>query len=164
MRTFEEDLAMYAKYHRDLRNIATHVVGIPLIVTSLAILAARPQVEVAGVVLPWLLTSSWVAASAFYVFLNWRFGLLMSALLLFIAKYAAAAAATGTTGEWLILSISMFSVGWVFQFVGHWFEGKKPAFFDDLMGLPIGPMFVVAEVMYFVGCFPDLRQITKSNH
>ena len=51
MGAFEENLAMYAKYHRDLRNIATHLVGIPMIVLSLAALAARPVVEVVSPVL-----------------------------------------------------------------------------------------------------------------
>ena len=42
-------------------------------------------------------------------------------------------------------------VGWVIQFVGHVFEGRKPAFVDDIMGLIIGPLFVVAEVGFALG-------------
>jgi uncharacterized membrane protein YGL010W len=45
----------------------------------------------------------------------------------------------------------MFVVGWVIQFVGHWYEGKKPAFVDDIVGLLVGPMFVVAELMFMLG-------------
>ncbi len=30
------------------------------------------------------------------------------------------------------------------QFIGHHYEGKKPAFVDDIMGLAIGPLFVLA--------------------
>ena len=37
------------------------------------------------------------------------------------------------------------------QFVGHWYEGKKPAFVDDLVGLLVGPMFVVAEALFMLG-------------
>ena len=32
----------------------------------------------------------------------------------------------------------MFSVGWGFQFVGHYFEGKKPSFVDDKRNLIVG--------------------------
>ncbi|EPR3506127.1 DUF962 domain-containing protein [Serratia marcescens] len=35
MRSLEDQLAAYAAYHRDVRNIATHFIGIPLIVVSL---------------------------------------------------------------------------------------------------------------------------------
>ena len=42
-------------------------------------------------------------------------------------------------------------VGWAIQFVGHHYEGRKPAFVDDIVGLMIGPMFVVAEVMFHLG-------------
>jgi uncharacterized membrane protein YGL010W len=26
----------------------------------------------------------------------------------------------------------------VIQFIGHWYEGRKPAFVDDLIGLLVG--------------------------
>ena len=31
------------------------------------------------------------------------------------------------------------------QWVGHFWQGRKPASVDDLVGLLVGPMFVVAE-------------------
>ena len=37
------------------------------------------------------------------------------------------------------------------QFLGHWYEGKKPAFVDDMVGLLVGPMFVTAEAMFALG-------------
>ena len=33
-------------------------------------------------------------------------------------------------GLWL-LAAALFVMGWVLQFIGHWFEGKAPAFFSD---------------------------------
>jgi uncharacterized membrane protein YGL010W len=48
-------------------------------------------------------------------------------------------------------------IGWVFQFVGHYFEGRKPAFVDDLVGLLVGPMFVVGELLMGVGLLGSLR-------
>ena len=47
--------------------------------------------------------------------------------------------------------LGLFFIGWVIQFIGHYFEGKKPAFVDDLVGLLVGPMFVVGEVLMWVG-------------
>jgi uncharacterized membrane protein YGL010W len=42
MKTLTDQLANYAAYHRDRRNIATHFVGIPMIVVAVATLLARP--------------------------------------------------------------------------------------------------------------------------
>ena len=43
----------------------------------------------------------------------------------------------------LPLSIAVFVVAWIGQFIGHKIEGKKPSFFDDLRFLLIGPLFVL---------------------
>ena len=51
----------------------------------------------------------------------------------------------------LAWGIGFFIIGWVIQFIGHWYEGKKPAFVDDLVGLLVGPMFIVAEAMFALG-------------
>lgn len=47
--------------------------------------------------------------------------------------------------------------GWALQFLGHYFEGKKPAFLDDVLGLLDGPLFLVAEVAFALGLSPELR-------
>ena len=57
-------MAQYAAYHRDRRNIATHFVGIPLIVYAIAILLARPVVELGALPFTpihavWLLSTLW---------------------------------------------------------------------------------------------------------
>ena len=44
MKSFVDYLSQYAAYHRDKRNIATHFVGIPMIVAAVAILLSRPVV------------------------------------------------------------------------------------------------------------------------
>ncbi len=36
------------------------------------------------------------------------------------------------------VAAAMFVIGWVFQFVGHWFEGKPPEFFRDWRFLFVG--------------------------
>lgn len=53
-------------------------------------------------------------------------------------------------------------VGWVFQTVGHVWEGRKPAFFDDLRGLLVGPMFLLAEVQMALGLQRDLRPLIEA--
>lgn len=143
-------MVQYAQYHRDRRNIATHFVGIPLIVFALGVLLARAQFEVAGLHTnaAWLV---WAAATAWYLTRgNVALGLatsLVNAALFALAEPLAA----GSTASWLGWGVGTFVVGWIAQFVGHYYEGKKPAFVDDLTGLLIGPMFVVGEAMFALG-------------
>ena len=42
--------------------------------------------------------------------------------------------------------------------MGHAREGRKPAFFDDVRGFLIGPLFVTAEVAFALGLRSDVRR------
>ncbi len=44
------------------------------------------------------------------------------------------------------LGLSLFVVGWIFQFVGHIFEGKPPAFFSNPAYLLIGPIWLFKKI------------------
>jgi uncharacterized membrane protein YGL010W len=44
----------------------------------------------------------------------------------------------------LPLSLGIFVVAWIGQFIGHKIEGKKPSFLDDVRFLLIGPLFVLS--------------------
>ena len=156
MKTLEQHLSTYAAYHRDRRNIATHFAGIPMIVLAVATLLSRPIIPVGG--LPLSPAALVVAlAVAFYLALDLRFGLVMAALLA-LTLWPAHALAAGSTAVWLAAGGGLFVVGWIIQFVGHIFEGKKPAFVDDLVGLLVGPLFVVAEVGFALTLRDQLRQ------
>lgn len=47
----------------------------------------------------------------------------------------------GATVVGLPLAAGLFTVGWGFQFVGHFFEGKKPSFVDDRRSLIVGALW-----------------------
>jgi uncharacterized membrane protein YGL010W len=150
MRSANELMVQYAAYHRDKRNIASHFIGIPLIVFSIGILLARPAFEVGGITLTpiWII---WLVATIWYLSLgNLALGVAVSVTngaLIWLAQPLAA----GSVASWLAWGIGTFVVGWVIQFVGHYWEGKKPAFVDDLLGLLTGPMFVTAEALFALG-------------
>jgi uncharacterized membrane protein YGL010W len=155
MKTLTDQLAQYAEYHRDPRNIVTHLAGIPMIVAAIAVLLSRPSFAVGGISLsPAVLAT--VAALAFYFLLDIGFGIMMT-VLMGLALWFGAWSATQSTGVWLAIGVGGFFIGWVFQFIGHYFEGRKPAFVDDLVGLLIGPLFVVAEVLFLLGLRKDLE-------
>jgi uncharacterized membrane protein YGL010W len=161
MKTFVQHLTQYAAYHRDKRNVATHYVGIPMIVAAVAILLSRPVLtQLAGVVIsPALIV---VAITAlFYLMLDIRFGIAMCVFLaacLWLGQWLAVQG----TATWLAWGIGLFVVGWILQFIGHYFEGRKPAFFDDIMGLAIGPIFVAAELAFELGLRKEVQDAVEA--
>lgn len=150
MRNATELMVQYAAYHRDRRNITTHFIGIPLIVFAVGVLLAKPGFEVNNFVLSpaWVV---WALATLWYVTRgNLILGIAVSVLngmLIFLAQFFAG----GSLVSWLGWGISTFVVGWLLQFLGHYYEGRKPAFVDDLIGLLVGPMFVTAEWLFSLG-------------
>lgn len=155
-------LVQYAHYHRDPRNIATHYIGIPLIVFGVSALLARVQWETAGLVISadWVV---WALATAWYLTLGQRALTLSTAGALAGLVALAHPLGTAPLGAWLGWSLGCFVVGWVFQFIGHFWEGRKPAFVDDLRGLLIGPMFVVAELCFALGMAKALQATIETN-
>lgn len=155
MKTITEHLIGYAAYHRNQRNIITHLIGIPMIVIALEILLSRPTWFIANLpISPAIIVSA--LAALFYLKLDRPLGILMT-LLLGLAVWLGSTVALLETHLWLSWGIGLFFVGWIFQFIGHYFEGRKPAFVDDIMGLAIGPLFVVAEVVFMLGLKKELH-------
>lgn len=150
MKTLTDQLSQYAAYHRDRRNILTHFVGIPMIVLAVAVLLARPVFAQWGAVALSPATAVTLASVLYYLRLDVRLGVVMAALMALCLWFAQAVAAQ-STGTWLVVGIGLFVVGWVIQFIGHYYEGRKPAFVDDITGLIIGPLFVVAEAGFLLG-------------
>jgi uncharacterized membrane protein YGL010W len=43
-------------------------------------------------------------------------------------------------------AVGIFILGWIFQFLGHRFEGNSPKFFQGPMYLLVGPLWVVIKL------------------
>lgn len=163
-RSASELMVQYAQYHRDRRNIATHLVGIPLIFTAIAIWLVFPvgrwgDYGITGAWIMWALTSFWYLTRQAPAL-----GLataLVNGLQVALAHSLALGAPAWGLAAWQ-LGLALFAVGWVFQFVGHGFEGRKPAFVDDIVGLLVGPMFVVGELLMALGLLGPLRQTVEA--
>ncbi len=152
MRTLTEQLTQYAHYHRDHRNILTHFAGIPLIVISVFGMLSFPLYGALTAAMVLFLLSN-----LYYLLLDLKFGALM--VLFSGGCFAVSQQLVQLFGsQWLWGSVAVFLVGWVLQFIGHYYEGKKPAFVDDLMGLLIGPLFIVAEWVFMAGFGKTLQQ------
>jgi uncharacterized membrane protein YGL010W len=130
-RTIDTLLAQYSESHVHPTNELIHFVCVPVIMfTLLGLLwALHPVVALAFT----------AAAMLYYLRLSPRFAVgmaMMAALMLAILV-------TLPPATVLPLSITVFVLAWIGQFIGHKIEGKKPSFFDDLRFLLIGPLFVL---------------------
>jgi len=124
-------LAQYSESHRNPTNERFHFVCVPLIMFSLLgiLWAIHPVVALAAV----------GGAMWYYVQLSkpFAYGMLaMSVVMLAILALMPPMTV-------LPLSIAVFVVAWIGQFIGHKIEGKKPSFLEDLRFLLIGPLFVL---------------------
>jgi len=149
---FARQLATYGGYHRDRRNRATHFIGIPAIV--FAILVPLALVRLDGLSAALLVTAlaliGWIALD----FVVGAAMIVAMAPLLFGAEWIARK--QGATTAWIVFAI-FFTGGWIFQLVGHAWEGRRPALVDNLFQAFIGPMFLVAEVLMAMGFKQDLK-------
>ena len=149
---FSRQLAMYASYHRDGRNRATHFIGIPAIVFSILVPLAllRSGGLSAAMVVAVLAVIGWIA-------LDRVIGLAMAVVMLpmlVVAEWIARS--YGSTTAWIVFAV-FFVGGWIFQLVGHMWEGRRPALADNLFQAFIGPMFIMAEVLIALGLKPELK-------
>lgn len=131
-REIDDLLARYGESHLHHANELIHFICVPVIVFSLLGLlwAVHPLAAVAAT----------IASLAYYFKLSPPFAmgmLAMSALMLGLLSLLPGAAV-------LPLSIALFVLAWIGQFIGHKIEGKKPSFLDDLRFLLIGPLFVLS--------------------
>lgn len=125
-------LAQYSESHLNPVNEVIHFVCVPVIVFTL--------LGLAWAIHPLCAVALTLAALAYYFQLSKPFAvgmLLMSLLMLGLLKALPPATV-------LPLSLAIFVLAWIGQFIGHKIEGKKPSFFDDLRFLLIGPLFVLS--------------------
>jgi uncharacterized membrane protein YGL010W len=154
MKTIEEQMSVYAAYHQDGRNKATHFIGVPAITLSLMIPPAWIRLDVGGVTITAAMLLA-IALLIYYVLLDAPLGLAMVPL--FAAGLCAAQtiADLGAAKGWIWFGI-LFVGGWILQLVGHVFEGRKPALADNLFQALMAPIFLAAEVLFALGYKPRL--------
>ena len=128
-------LQHYGLSHTHPVNEVIHFVAIPAIMLSLngLLFAVHPALVLL------LIAGSLV----YYARLSWPFTLCM---LLLSSLMLALVDAMDAAGVLVQSSVGIFVVAWIFQFIGHHLEGKKPSFFEDLQYLLVGPLFVLSKV------------------
>jgi len=152
MKSLEDQMSVYAAYHQDARNKATHFVGVPVIVLSLMIPLSWLQVE--GISAAMVITA---ALLAYYLVLDLVLGLAMCVVMGALLWLGQIIADQGVLAGWSWFAV-LFVGGWALQLWGHVFEGRKPALVDNLFQIFVAPIFLAAEVFFALGYKPALRE------
>jgi uncharacterized membrane protein YGL010W len=152
---FERQLAFYVTYHRDPRNRATHFIGIPPIIFSIVLALSMLRFEVGS----YALSAGILVAAAVWLLWILLDGPLGLAMVIFVLPSVAGSEMLVQRVEpaviWQVAGIC-FVGGWVFQLLGHLFEGRRPALARNLFQALVGPMFLAAEIFQFLGYRRDL--------
>jgi len=147
VRRIDELLTEYGQSHQHPVNKIIHWVCVPLIVWSL--LGVLWSFPVPGVLQTSTLSINWAViivalAMAYYLLVSPRLalGILLAFTGLLLLVYAVAQAGASV---WKV-SVVVFILAWIGQFIGHAIEGRRPSFFKDVQFLLIGPLWLLAYV------------------
>lgn len=153
----EQLLKEYAESHQNKTNKNIHWICVPLIFFSIfGMIRSIPsfsEMEAVSTYFNWsnillvivLIYYLRLSISLFFGFIIWAIIVSIGNEFLHLSF--------GTMGL-LWISVAIFVIAWVGQFVGHGIEGKKPSFLKDIQFLLIGP----AWLMNFIFRSVDLKK------
>jgi len=158
MKPIQQWIDEYGESHQNPTNKLIHWVCVPLIMLSLLALLGKIPFFINGLTLftigsePVLFDWTIIFLSFCIIFysrlsLTLSLGMLLITIcMLFIISYI-----KYYDPEIWRLSLAIFIVGWIGQFIGHKIEGKKPSFFEDLQFLLIGPAWLLSFIYNKIG-------------
>ncbi|HXW52698.1 MAG TPA: Mpo1-like protein [Myxococcota bacterium] len=142
MKTIQQWFLRYGESHQNPTNLIIHKFAVPAIVLSiLGMLWALPT-PWHGLLVNWS-TLFVLGALVFYLRLSMRLalGMALVAVIIFAGFFWLSGPMAVTLWPSMVV---LFVASWIFQFIGHMIEGKKPSFFEDLQFLLIGPLWLLA--------------------
>ncbi len=139
----------YGASHQNATNKFIHWIAVPVIVwTVVALLWAIPVPD-AFARMPYLnwATIALLLTIIYYAVLSWTLaiGMVLFALLCIGAVQLYIGAPIFGLSLWHF-AVGVFVIAWIFQFIGHKIEGKKPSFFKDVQFLLIGPAWLMSFI------------------
>jgi len=152
-KTADKWFAEYGECHHNSVNEVIHWICIPAIMLSvLGLLWSIPMPASWGSLSDYVnvATLFLVGSLIFYFRLSPTLAAGMLAIAVLFLALIIGYGRAGWTPVWSV-ALGIFVVAWILQFVGHKIEGKKPAFFQDLQFLLIGPLWLLGFIYRRVG-------------
>ncbi len=148
----------YSESHQNPTNKFIHWICVPLILFSIIGLVTAipfPKLEFLGQYQTYINWFSFLMAAIilYYFELSRILAFLMILVISFMFYFIVLLERVEQNGGpalWQV-SLGIFVVAWIGQFIGHKIEGKKPSFLDDLRFLLIGPIWLLHFICKKVG-------------
>ena len=152
-KTIDWYLVKYGESHQNGTNKLIHWVCVPAIMFSLfGLLYAIPFPIERSLLANW---AAVLLAAALLYYLRLSIPMFLGFVLiggLILWGNTAIFEAVGRSGGTLALvSLAIFAVAWVGQFIGHKIEGQKPSFLEDVQFLLIGPAWLLHFIYKKIG-------------
>jgi uncharacterized membrane protein YGL010W len=138
--SMQQLLDEYATSHQNKTNKLIHYFAVPIIfwsITAMLWVVKVPYVENLAIV-------ATVLISFYYISKDLKVAIQMIVVSILCLLLSSWMEKMGL--PLLYIAIGLFIIAWVFQFIGHKIEGKKPSFFKDLQFLLIGPAWIAKEL------------------
>jgi uncharacterized membrane protein YGL010W len=147
MRKIDLLLAEYGESHQNSTNKTIHWICVPLIFFSIiGLIASIPAYPIQLLLSDSSPYANWatvvfILAIAYYLSLSVPLAIGMALFGIFCLMLVRVISMINLP-LWLV-SLIIFTVGWIGQFYGHKIEGKKPSFLKDIQFLLIGPAWLM---------------------
>ena len=152
MSKFQELIDAYGVSHKNKMNKLIHWICVPAIFFSIVGLIS-------------LIPFPWEFLLRENIPLNWSFIALALVLIYYVSLSISISIGMGifalmcmffcnhinTYDYPSLIYVGIFAVSWVFQFIGHHIEGKKPSFLQDIQFLLIGPAWLMHFIFKKIG-------------
>lgn len=161
MQNLAQQLSLYQSYHTQRITKITHFIGVPCLIFALLIFLGWIHISLPplfSINLAWI---SVVALLVYYYFLDVMLAAGMTVILILMALIAEFLSQPSITLFGFLTWLSFMIIGVIAQFIGHFYEKKKPAFMDNITQLLIAPLFLFAELMFALGYRQDLKEQMK---
>ncbi|MCY1661437.1 Mpo1 family 2-hydroxy fatty acid dioxygenase [Chryseobacterium sp. SL1] len=154
MRKIDLLFAEYAESHRNSTNKLIHWICVPLIFwTILGFISLIPSKSIGFRYIGEISYVSFAAialVTVFYTRLSFLIGLIMFFVMILMESFAYGINIRFEEKSWMAY-LAVFVITWIFQFVGHKIEGKKPSFLKDLQFLLVGPIWLLSFILKKLG-------------
>lgn len=152
MKTIEQWLDEYDESHKNRINKILHWICVPLIVLSLVGMLWSIPLPLG--IDNFLFKPNWALVLIVFVLIYYfllSFKLSLGMLLVSVAMIIILEALSGLPAPLWLISLVVFVIAWIGQFIGHKFEGKSPSFFKDVQFLLIGPLWLLSFIYRKLG-------------
>ena len=155
--TIDQWLEEYGQSHKNATNKLIHWIFVPLIMFSvLGLLWAIPVPAVFEQV-PYHLLNWGTIVMVFVLFFYLQlsvplfFGFIVVLAAMIVGNVAIYEAIDHNNLIHVGIMAGIFVISWIFQFIGHNIEGKKPSFTKDLQFFLIGPAWILTFIYKSLG-------------